>query len=453
LLAILIVLQLLDPNKAWMMLIIGFGGLWLLMYLWSRQLAEGLRIHRHQLYGWLQVGDWLEERFVLSNQSLVPAVGLYESQEKSAGEGGIIEAVPLLPVSHLVGNPPELAENVVMQVQVNDPAFAYTVGQPYWRSHTYEEYTSRGWLVGEVLFEPMPAGEKLSVNISEDSKVYQIDFYVARNIDQRLYYTGELITADQEFGMYLRVPQEGLGEEDFYAGLMEAQNYQVEIAWVSYAASDLNTATENYPDWITERYLQLPEDLPRRVIDLAKQITKDAETPYQQAAAIESYLRHYPYNLQVLKPPLNRDVVDYFLFDLKEGYCDYFASAMVVLSRAVGLPARLVVGYASGTYSMKEGHYQVTEADAHSWVEVYFPEFGWVEFEPTAGRSLFDRESEEYLNPIPETEFAFPSRTALFWKSFGTTFLYFVSGFILFAGLSLGGDLMNLRSKSPERMA
>jgi uncharacterized protein (DUF58 family) len=74
LLAILVLLQLLDPNKAWMMLIIGFGGLWLLMYLWSRQLAAGLRILRDQLYGWLQVGDWLEERFVLSNQSLLPAV-------------------------------------------------------------------------------------------------------------------------------------------------------------------------------------------------------------------------------------------------------------------------------------------------------------------------------------------------------------------------------------------
>jgi hypothetical protein len=392
--------------------------------------------------------------FVAGEQEvdLAPAVGLYEVEENSIGEGIIKAAVPLLPVSHLVGSPPDLTGNVVMQVRANDPAFPYTVVKPYWRSHTYEEYTSRGWLVGEVMFEQVLAGEKLPVDISEDSKVYLIDFSLIKNVEQRLYFTGELITTDQEFDVYLRVPLEGFAEEDLYAGSIEAQNYQVEIAWRSYAASDLNTASEDYPGWISARYLQLPEDLPRRVIDLAKQITKDAETPYQQAAAIENYLRHYPYSLQVVRPPYNRDVVDFFLFDLKEGYCDYFATAMVVLSRAVGLPARLVVGYASGTYSLQDNHFQVTEGDAHSWAEVYFPEFGWVEFEPTSGRTSFDRENQEDVESATHSEFAFPSRRALFWRSFGTKFLYFSGGFILLVGLSLGGDLLNLQSKSPERM-
>ena len=114
-------------------------------------------------------------------------------------------------------------------------------------------------------------------------------------------------------------------------------------------------------------------------------------TPYDRARAIEQYLRTFPYTLQLPPPPLDRDVVDYFLFDLQKGYCDYYASAMVVLARAAGLPARLVVGYAPGTFDAQRALYVVTAADAHSWAEVYFPGIGWIEFEPTAGRAALER--------------------------------------------------------------
>jgi hypothetical protein len=80
-------------------------------------------------------------------------------------------------------------------------------------------------------------------------------------------------------------------------------------------------------------------------------------------------------------------VADYFLFQIKRGYCDYYATAMVVLARAAGLPARLATGYATGAYSAESGAFTVTEADAHSWPEVFFPGTGWVAFEPTASRS------------------------------------------------------------------
>jgi hypothetical protein len=94
--------------------------------------------------------------------------------------------------------------------------------------------------------------------------------------------------------------------------------------------------------------------------------------------------------------------VDFFLFDLQNGYCDYYASAMVVLSRAAGVPARLVTGYASGEYNIKSGRFLVTEADAHSWVEVYFPNVGWVPFEPTAGRPPINRLSFATTEQVAE---------------------------------------------------
>ena len=85
-------------------------------------------------------------------------------------------------------------------------------------------------------------------------------------------------------------------------------------------------------------------------------------------------------------PPVDHELVDYFLFELKKGYCDYYATSMVVLARAAGIPARLAIGYLPGTFEPVQNAYIVTEADAHSWVEVYFPGFGWVDFEPTGGR-------------------------------------------------------------------
>jgi hypothetical protein len=103
--------------------------------------------------------------------------------------------------------------------------------------------------------------------------------------------------------------------------------------------------------------------------------------------AIETYLRsNFAYTLDIPAPPINQDVVDYFLFDLKKGYCDYFATSMAVLARAAGLPSRIVVGYASGSYNPFKAEYEITQADAHAWTEIYFSGIGWVEFEPTPGR-------------------------------------------------------------------
>ncbi|MEE9217333.1 MAG: transglutaminase domain-containing protein, partial [Anaerolineales bacterium] len=129
--------------------------------------------------------------------------------------------------------------------------------------------------------------------------------------------------------------------------------------------------------------------------------------------AIETYLRAFPYTLDLPAPPADRDIVDYFLFDLQKGYCDYYASSMVVLARAAGIPARLIVGYITGTPQRTEGtiRYVVTEAEAHSWVEVYFPEIGWVEFDPTGGRPAIERaEAAPALSSLvtPSLELARP---------------------------------------------
>ncbi|WP_010495552.1 transglutaminase TgpA family protein [Paenibacillus elgii] len=155
-------------------------------------------------------------------------------------------------------------------------------------------------------------------------------------------------------------------------------------------------------------FVQLPSSVPERVRKLAADLTKDAATPYDKAKKLEQYLQtSFPYtNKPDLSKGQSRDFVDRFLFEIKEGYCDYYSTAMVVLSRAIGLPARWVKGYASGTPDFQQtelqgftpnellmdpdggGVYTVRNSDAHSWVEVYFEGYGWIPFEPTAGFAM-----------------------------------------------------------------
>lgn len=157
--------------------------------------------------------------------------------------------------------------------------------------------------------------------------------------------------------------------------------------------TQLRKAPTAIPDAIRKTYLQLPSSLPQRVRDLARKVTAGEGNPYDMAEAIESYLRAPPYKYvpQVKAPPAGRDPIDYFLFDLKEDFCEYFASAMVVMLREVGVPARLVEGYTTGSLNPNTGKFEVKELDAHAWVEAYFPTFGWVEFEPTPSQATFLR--------------------------------------------------------------
>jgi hypothetical protein len=138
-------------------------------------------------------------------------------------------------------------------------------------------------------------------------------------------------------------------------------------------------------------YLQLPVNLPDRVRILADRIARNGKTPFEKAVLIQDYLREtYPYDLDVPSPGLGKDAVDYFLFEAQKGFCSYYASAMAVMLRIEGIPARVVTGYATGEYDYQRKAYVVALSSAHAWVEVYFPGSGWIEFEPTPARSAFD---------------------------------------------------------------
>jgi transglutaminase-like putative cysteine protease len=164
---------------------------------------------------------------------------------------------------------------------------------------------------------------------------------------------------------------------------------------INWNAAKLREAPANYPPAITGTYLQLPR-LDPRIAALARSVTAHAGNPYDKALAIENYLRgHYSYTLDLVGKP-GGSPLSHFLFETHAGHCEYFASAMAVMLRAVRVPTREVNGFLPGEYNDLAGDYIVRASDAHSWVEVYFPGNGWVVFDPTppgppADSGLFTR--------------------------------------------------------------
>lgn len=144
----------------------------------------------------------------------------------------------------------------------------------------------------------------------------------------------------------------------------------------------LRDAAQTYPQALRNTYLQLPP-LDPRIVALARTITARALNPYDKARAVESYLRNnYGYTLD-LSGTRPADPLAYFLFQKRAGHCEYFAAAMTVMMRSLGVPARYVNGFLGGEYNDVGGDYIVRASDAHSWVEVYFPRYGWITFDPT----------------------------------------------------------------------
>ncbi len=144
----------------------------------------------------------------------------------------------------------------------------------------------------------------------------------------------------------------------------------------------LRAAGTDYPSEITESYLQVPQ-LDSRIPELARTITANAATPADKAIALETYLRSkYNYTLDLAGKP-GKDPLAHFLFETRAGHCEYFASAMAVMLRTLGIPSREVNGFLPGEYNSLGGDYIVRASDAHSWVEAYFPGNGWVVFDPT----------------------------------------------------------------------
>ncbi len=293
-----------------------------------------------------------------------------------------------------------------------DPVMLVSSPMPeYWAAQAYDRYTGQGW---------MSSADQTARLDTNDARLASTSLYRGRrDIEQRFKLltgrTASVFAATAPVKLTMPVYSDHFGTLDELAALRSTvvmrQGYQYGVvSSVSVASAEqLRKAGTNYPEW-TRRYLELPSN-PRlrnsplaRVAALARRVIRDADTPYDAAVALEQHLRTYRYEIKVASPPPERDAVDWFLFTSKEGYCDYYASAMAVMARLVGIPSRVVSGYNTGRYNEETGLYEVRQENAHSWPELFFPEYGWVRFEPTPSLPVPERPEVGPADASPEGE-------------------------------------------------
>lgn len=170
-------------------------------------------------------------------------------------------------------------------------------------------------------------------------------------------------------------------------------------------ASELRDAGQDYPSFIQDRYLQQSPTTTFRTRALAAAIVEQAgaTNPFDQAVAIQNDLRQrIRYEEEIASPPNDQDLVDYVLFESREGYCEYYASAMAVMLRTLGIPSRIAVGYYPAAYDEQYAGYLYRQRNAHAWVEAYFPAYGWIPFEPTASQPVRDYGDNRLPEPLPD---------------------------------------------------
>nr|WP_285842575.1 transglutaminase domain-containing protein [Ureibacillus chungkukjangi] len=295
----------------------------------------------------------------------------------------------------------------------------------YWRIETKDRYTSKGWedsgyFQGELsVFEHQQIIEtSLPVGPEEDTKTATVEVVNPYDFIIQPYgmksVTSAMVSVLPNLEFMLSLDTEKIVTYVDRAPT-ELPGYTLEYSKPVYLYSTLKNPTEEIDPVLFERYLQLPDTLPTRVRDLAAEIVGIRETPYDKARAIEMYFKQNGFRYEtdnVAIPSEEQDYVDQFLFDTKIGYCDNFSTSMVVLLRSLGIPARWVKGFAGGDVIDNHGSsstYQITNNDAHSWVEAYIPNVGWMNFEPTIGfnnsRSIeYDLSTDDYEEEVLTVE-------------------------------------------------
>ena len=300
-----------------------------------------------------------------------------------------------------LGTPPSRGTEAVMYLRVNDPPPQLNnnpdmedaaTPRYYLRNFIYTTYTGWGWetekISPETTFETPTAGRRLLVQ--------EIDILVKHS--PGLFAVNLPIRSDPDTTLTVTTPD----GSPLLTG--RTSSYSVQSLVSDLQKNELENAGSEYPPLITQTYLQLPAELPELVSLLAEEITRTAATPLQKTLAVQDFLQqNYIYDLDTPPPAAGQDVVEYFLFHTKSGFCSYYASAMIVLLRSSGVPARLAVGYTAWQYDPLEEHYIVPASGAHAWVEVYFPGYGWVEFEPTPIHPLLNYVEDENLS-LSETQ-------------------------------------------------
>ena len=288
-----------------------------------------------------------------------------------------------------------LSDLVMFKVETPDLPFEEKPPRYYWRGRTYDRFVNGQWYTsGTVREEYSPAVTNPFNVYVQDKIAAHFVFNTGKTTFSLLYAPAEPIWVSRP-GITFAIP--ALDGKDIiawhaYPALRGGESYQVDAILSNPNRQQLQEAGTDYPDWVTQKYLQLPKAFSPRIKELAAEITAGTQTPFEKSIAITRYLReNIKYAPTIPEVPRNKDPLEWVLFEYKQAYCVYYASAEVLMLRSVGVPARMAVGFAQGQHERNSNKFVVRRFDAHAWPEVYFPGIGWVEFEPTAGQAPLDR--------------------------------------------------------------
>ena len=350
----------------------------------------------------LDMGAWGEKA-----QEAFPALKNLRGAGVGTGTGRFsLRVTGFSPVLGSLGGPVKLDNTVALHYTVDLPLKETA----YLRGATYQEYDGRTWTRGKPTEVEVPQDGTLPTYFGSD---------VARE-----YVTAKVTPViNMGFTVFnLWEPMQIKGLKNGYKAdvdgyiwsnkvISKGTTYEVFARLPKYSAEQMRKIGVIGTGEPYEPYLALPDSLPERVRTFTQALAANAQTPYDRAIAVESYLRSLPYDLDADSPPNGRDFVDFFLFDLKRGYCVYSATAMTVMLRELGIPSRMVEGFAiPPTLQYTEDAqsrrtYTVLNSQAHAWVEAYFPTYGWVTFDPTprGDLPLIDRSTPAPQEPDPST--------------------------------------------------
>ncbi len=298
-----------------------------------------------------------------------------------------------------LGGPRTVTNSLVMDVYLEE-----RLPFVYWQAVAYDTYQDGGWLItsdtNQVL--RLPDDEQLPVpDYAMRKRVTQAMVNFVPNAGT-IYGAPEPIGSDRQIVINRSLDDEGNAiihtVQSRYV-MRQGEKYEVSSNYSIADATSLRQASQNYPNWIDEHYLQVPESITPETRALAAELTAGLDNPFDKAIAVRDYLRrNVSYNDQIDAPPDGVEPVHYILFDHQEAYCNYYASAMIMMLRSQGVPARFVAGYTQGEWDDESSSYRVRASNAHAWTEVFFPGYGWVPFEATASIPTGDR-PETFGNP------------------------------------------------------
>ncbi|WP_409304005.1 DUF4129 domain-containing transglutaminase family protein [Peribacillus sp. SCS-155] len=323
----------------------------------------------------------------------VPFIKSYSDKVSGNGTGGGVNKIGYDEDDSALGGGFIGDDSVVFQAKATE--------KHYWKVEHKDYYTGKGWeyLNPDEEFTQFNDGEQTNFSAySPDVKTTEETAEVTvSELHRHVVYPEplgitKLTTSNGSmFRYYLQ--SERITAHNYAGNSRRLKQYKIEYQIPSFDTEELKkvkSLDELPPGQLMEKYLQLPEQLPARVRQLAEEITSGKTNWYDKAKAVEDYFDggQFVYDQNDIPyPSAEQDYVDQFLFETMRGYCDNFSTSMVVLLRSAGIPARWVKGYTSGDEVLigSDRVYQVTNNNAHSWVEVYFPNAGWVPFEPTKG--------------------------------------------------------------------